>query len=254
MKYLCSAIVSVVFVLGVWSSASAQTEVTLLAPQPLKAPFDKLIPSFESKSGYKVTVKYARTLETKVQIAHGGDFDVAIMVPPYAEALASGNVVAESATTLVSFVQTLVVKKGAPKPDISTPDAVKRTLLATNSISQVDPANGAVGVSANQMIENLGLTQRLQPRIKIYKTQDVAEASVAMGETEICLCPYLNDPIETGVDDLGPMPRDVSIPTDVVAFVSTHAKDSAAAKALVNYLSSPDVAVVYNEERMKAAH
>ena len=253
MKYLLSSIV-VALIFSISSCRIAQTEVVLLAPLSLKPPFEKLIPLFESNTSYKVKATYVRTLEVKVQVTRGGPFDVAIMAPTYPEALASGNVVADSAKRLLSFVQTLSVKKGMPKPDVLTPDAIKRMLLAANSISQVDPTNGAVGVSANQMMQKLGLTQQLQPKIKLYKTEDVAQMSVAMGETEICLCPYLSDPINPGVDVLGPMPQDISIPTDLVGFVSAHTKNSEAAKALLNYLSSPDVAVVYEGERMMAAH
>ena len=250
MKYLLSSIVVVALMLGVSSSASAQTEVSLLSVLSLKPPFDKLIPGFESETGYKVNVTYARTLETTARVAKGDAFDVEVMAVPYPEALASGNVVAGSAKTLLSFVQTIAVKKGAPRPDDLTPDTVRRMLLRATSISQVDPTNGRVGISANDMMQKLGLTERLQSKIRIYRTQGGAQTSVAMGETEICLCPYLSDPINPGVDVLGPMPPDVSIPTDLVAFVSTHSANSTAAQALIDYLASSDAALVYEEERM----
>ncbi len=92
MKYLFSLVAVGALLLSVSLSASAQTEVSLLVPNPFRGSLDKLIPGFESKTGYKVTVTHGKGLGTRDQVARGEMFDVSILLPPYPEALASGNI------------------------------------------------------------------------------------------------------------------------------------------------------------------
>ena len=192
VKHLHSPSIAVAFVLGSSALACAQGEIAFLTPQPLKASLDKLIPGFETKTGYKVKMTVGSGLGTKQQVARGEAFDVPIILPPFQEALASGNVVASSATTLASLIMAVGVRKGAPKPDISTPDAVKRMLLAAKSVSYVDPAIGSAGLPVVEMLKKLGMTEQLQPKIKIGMTGGVVQNLVAKGEAEICLL-YLSD-------------------------------------------------------------
>ena len=82
MKYLFSLVAVGALLLSVSLSASAQTEVSLLVPNPFRGSVDKLIPSFESKTGYKVTVTHGKGLGTRDQVARGENFDVSILLPP----------------------------------------------------------------------------------------------------------------------------------------------------------------------------
>ena len=250
MKHLRSSVITVALALGGSTIACAQQEIAFLTPQPLKASLDKLIPGFESKTGYKVKMTVGSGLGTKQQVARGEAFDVPVILPPYQEALASGNVVASSATTLASLIMAVGVRKGAPRPDISTPEAVKRMLLAAKSISYVDPMIGSAGLPVVEMLKKLGLAEQLQPRIKIGMTGGVVQNLVAKGEAEICLL-YLSDIRNPGIDVVGPVPQQIASPTNLVGFVSTRAKDPAAAKALLDYLSSPQAETVYKAEGMQ---
>jgi hypothetical protein len=103
---------------------------------------EQLIPGFERKTGYKVKATFGSGLGTKQQVVKGEPFDVPIVQPPFPQVLASGNVVADSAKTLASVSVGVAVRPGAPKPDISTADAVRRTLLAAKSVSYPNPARG----------------------------------------------------------------------------------------------------------------
>ena len=99
--------------------------------------------------------------------ACGEAFDVPIEQPPYPEVIASGNVVASSATPLASVAVGVAVRKGAPKPDISTPEAVKRMLLAAKSVSYPNAAGGAAArVSFNETLQKLGIAEQMQPKLK----------------------------------------------------------------------------------------
>jgi hypothetical protein len=134
---------------------------------------------FERKTGIKVKATFGSGAGTKQQVARGEPFDVPIVQPPYPDVLASGNVVASSATPLASVSVGLAVRKGAPKPDISTPEALSRTLLAAKSIAYPDPDGGAAaGVSFEETLKKLGIAQQIQPKIK--RAQGGAAAELSM--------------------------------------------------------------------------
>src|SRR5580765_3539587 len=145
VKYLFSLVAAGALLLGISSTMRAQTEVTLLAPNPFRGSLDKVAPGFQSKTGYKLKLTLGKGLGTRMQIARGEMFDVSILLPPYPEALASGNIDPKSATTLANLQLALGVRKGTPKPDVSTPDALKQALLAAKTISIVEPTSGSDG-------------------------------------------------------------------------------------------------------------
>jgi molybdate transport system substrate-binding protein len=251
VKYLLSSFVVVALLLAGPGSGSAQNEVTLLAPRPVQEQLEKLVAAFESSTSYKVKATWGSGLGTKQQVAQGEAADVSVMFAPFPEALASGNIVPGSGKTLARLILGLAVKKGAPKPDISTPEAVRRTLLAAKSIVTVDPAQGSVGVAAMSVVEKLGIAEQVKPKLKFVQNGGLVQTAVANGEVEIALGPYIGDIRNPGVDVAGPLPRNVSTPTDFSAFLSTRAKDSAAAKALLDFLASPNAAAVYKAAQME---
>ncbi len=245
MKYLPLSVL-VAVALGSLPGASAQSnEITLIAPGGIKAAIEQLLPGFERSTGRKVNATFGSGLGTKRQVTAGEAFDVPVVQPPYPEVLASGNVVAGSATPLASVAVGVAVRKGAPRPDISTPEAVKRMLLAAKSIAYPDPkAGAAAGVSFEETLRKLGIADQMEPKIKRAQGGAGAMAMAAKGEVEIGLT-FLSEMDDPGIDKVGTLPREVSTPTTLVGFVSAHAKDPAGAKALLDYLSSPEAAGVY---------
>lgn len=251
MKYLLSSVLVVALVLGISHNARAQGEITLIAPGGAKAVLDQLIPEFERKTGYKVKATSGSGLGTKKQVIQGDAFDVPIVQPPLQDVISSGNVVANTQTPLASVAVGVAVRKGAPKPDISTPDAVKKMLLAAKSVAYPDAAGGAAaGVSFDETLKRLGIAEQMQPKIKRAQGGAGAMTMVAKGEVEIGLT-FLSEMGDPGIDVVGALPRQISTPTALVGFVSTHAKDPAAAKALLKYLSSHDAAAAYRSQRMQ---
>ncbi len=234
-----------------WNGARAQGQVTLIAPGGIRGAIEQLIPGFEQKSGQTVKATFGSGGGTKQQVVRGEAFDVPIVQPPYPEVLASGNVVAGSETPLASVAVGVAVRKNAPKPDISTPEAVKRLLLAAKSISYPDAASGAAaGVSFNETLKKLGIAEQMQPKIRKAQGGAGAMALTAKGEVEIGLT-FLSEMNDPGIDVVGPLPREISTPTTLVGFVSSHARDPAAARALLQYLSSAEAAAVYKAHGMR---
>jgi molybdate transport system substrate-binding protein len=213
-----------------------------------------MIPDFEKKSGFKVKATFGSGLGTKKQVARGEAFDVPIVQPPFPEVIASGNVVASSAAALASVSVGVAVRKGAPKPDISTPEAVKRTLLEAKSIAYPDPSGGAAAaVSFDETLKKLGVAAQVESKLKRAQGGAGAMAMIAKGEAEIGLT-FVSEMEDPGIDVVGPLPAGISPPTTLVGFISSHAKDPAAAKALLDFLSSPAAAAVYKAQAMQPAH
>src|SRR5256712_13232094 len=106
-------------------TARAQSEITLLAPGPMRTPLDKIVANFQAKTKYKVKVTYGTGLSTRQSIAKGEPLDVTLAVAPLFGAIASRNVIPSSATPLASFLMAVAVSEKTPKADIAPPAAVK---------------------------------------------------------------------------------------------------------------------------------
>jgi len=250
MRHLLSAAVIAASILGVSFGAHAQNEITLIAPGGIRAPLDELTPRFEKKTGQKVKGTYGSGGGTRKQVINGEAFDVSVVQLPDPDVLASGVVVPGSATPLASVAVGLAVAHGAPKPDISTADAVKRMLLAAKSISYPDPSAGAAaGVSFRNTLLRLGILDEVQSKVKLGQGGADAMAKAAKGEVELGFT-YVSEMDVPGIDIVGPLPRAISPPTALEGFISVHAKDPAAAKALLDFLSSPEAAAVYKAHNM----
>jgi len=232
----------------------AQSEITLLSPDPIKATIEKLVGDFEAETGTQVKLTYGTGVSTRKTVASGQALDVSLLFAPFPEALKTGNIVPSSATVIATLRLALAVQKGAPKPDISTPEAVKHTLLNAKSIISVDPTQGSVGGIVLLALDKLGITEQVKPKIKWVQTGVIVQDSVAKGEAEIALGPYLSDMRNPGLDVVGALPPEASTPVDITGFMSTSVKDPKAAKALLEYLSSHEVASVYEAAKIFPAH
>ena len=250
MKILYSAAIAFALALVIPSTVRSQGEVTLLSPNPIETTINKLIADFEAKTGTHVRVTYGSGVSTRKTVASGQASDVSLLFAPFPEALKTGNIVPSSATVIARMRLAIGVKKGAPKPDISTVDAVKRTLLNAKSIISVDPEQGSVGGAALLALDKMGLTAQLKPKIKWVATGGVVQDSVAKGETEIALGPYLSDMRNPGLDVVGALPPEAAPPIDITGFLSTSAKDSKPAKALLDYLASREATPAYQAAKI----
>lgn len=238
---------------GAYNQARAQGEkgeVTLIAPGGARAAVEQLIPGFEKKTGYKVKATFGSGGGTHKQVVQGCACDVPIVQPPYQDVIDSGNVVKSSEKELASVAVGVAVKQGAPKPDISSPEAVKKMFAAAKSISYPDPKGGAAaGVTVDEMFKRLGIADQVETKLKRAQGGAGAMKMAASGEAEIGMT-FMSEMEEPGIDIVGPLPKSVATPTSLVAFVSAHAKNPDGAKALLAYLSSAEAASVYKSQHM----
>ncbi|PYR75277.1 MAG: hypothetical protein DMF87_20840 [Acidobacteria bacterium] len=244
MNKLISSAILALMVVGV--QAASADEVTLIAPGGLRCPVDVMKPGFEKKTGHVLKATIGAGGATHRQVVQGAPFDVPVVQPPYKDVIDSGNVIASTETPLATVGIVVVVKKGDRKPDISSADAVKRMLLSAKAISYPDGnggLGGAAGVSFDNTQKKLGIYDQMQPKVKRVQGVSLLEL-LKRGDIDyaITFASEVNDP---GVEVVGQLPRDISTPTALVGFISSHAKSPDAAKALLAYLSGPEGAAAY---------
>jgi molybdate transport system substrate-binding protein len=220
--------------------------LTLIAPGGIRTALEQLIPAFEKTSGHKVTPTFTSGGATKAKIIDGELIDVPVLQPPLDRVIASGNVVASSETPIATVSVVLAVQAGAPKPDISSPEAVKKLLLAAKSISCPGAARGAAcGVSFEATLAALGIKDTVAPKVVAAPSGWESMKMLGRGEVELGVTfASENDP-NPNVAMLGPMPRAISIPTGFVAFVHARSKEPDAAASLIRFLASADSAKVF---------
>ena len=224
----------------------------MIGPGGIRTAATELIAAFEKATGHKVKATFGSGGGTKDQVIRGEPFDVPIVQLPLEPVIASGHVIASSQTVLATVAVGIAVRSGAPKPDISNADAVKRLLLGSKAIAYPNAATGAgAGVSMNATLEKLGIAEAMKGKIKIAQGGRGAMELLAKGEVDFGLT-YISEIItEPGVEVVGPLPREISPPTALVGFISAHTKEPDAAQALLRYLSSPEAAKVYQRRGMQ---
>ena len=140
---------------------------------------DKLVAGSEANTGTSVKVTYGSGLSTRKTVASGQALDVSILFAPFPEALATRNIDPRSATVIARLRLGVAVQTGAPKPDISTPEAVRKTLLNAKTITSVDPAQGSAGGIVLVALDKLGITDQVKPKIKWVASANVVQDAVA---------------------------------------------------------------------------
>lgn len=224
------------------SGAASAAEVRVMISGGLTAAYKALVPEFERATGHKVMTAYGPSMGTTtnaipVRLERGEAADVLIMVGYTLDDLArQGKVIADSRIDLVKSPIGIAVKSGNPKPDISTPDAVKRMLLAAKTIAYSDSASG-VYVST-EMFDKLGIKEAMKDKARKIPATPVGEI-VAHGEAEIGFQQISElRPVE-GIDIVGPLPDELQKITVFSAGIATVSKEPDAAKALIKFLASP---------------
>jgi molybdate transport system substrate-binding protein len=224
------------------STAASAAELRVMISGGLTAAYKVLVPEFERATGHKVLTAYGPSMGTTanaipVRLARGEPADVLIMVGYALDDLAKqGKVIPDSRVELVKSPIGVAVKSGAPKPDISTADAVKRMLLAAKTIAYSDSASG-VYVST-EMFDKLGIREEMRDKARKIPATPVGEI-VAHGEAEIGFQQISElKPVE-GIDIIGSLPDALQKITVFSAGIASVSKEPDAAKALIKYLASP---------------
>ncbi|MEO7726733.1 MAG: substrate-binding domain-containing protein [Burkholderiales bacterium] len=217
-------------------------EVHVFSVLPLKTFLDELGPHFERATGHKLTIKYEVSAALKRQIDSGEPFDVAVLLPALIDdLLKQGKVAARTRTDISRAAVGVAVKKGAPKPDIGSAEALKNTLLNAKSIAY--SAEGGSGTYFKGLLERLGIATETSANLRPLASSAVVP-SVAKGEVELAVISPPAILANPGVELVGLMPKELQQYVVYTAGVSAAAKDADAAKALLKYLTTPSAMLV----------
>ena len=232
-------------VLGIKAEAA---ELKVLSAFGMQSVMEDLGPKFERATGHKLAISFATGGATVKRAQDGESADVVIALRQGIDSLVkNGKAAADNVTVVAHSGIVVAVRKGAPKPDISSPDALKRMLLAAKSISYVDPASGgASGIHFAKVLDRLGIANEMKSKTVFPNPKTPGEVGVlvANGEAEIGVHVIQELIPVAGIDLVGPLPGDLQNTIVFSAAIITGAKDPAAAKALVDFLRTPDSAKI----------
>jgi molybdate transport system substrate-binding protein len=231
------------------SSVASAAEIKVLSTQATEQSYRELVPQFERATGHKVTTLFTGTLDADKRVAAGEQFDLLIMAQSSIDAhVKGGKVVQGSRIDLARSGVAVGVKAGAPKPDISTVDALKRTILNAKSIGY---SSGPSGVYILTLFERLGVAEQVKPKLKQTASGVFVGSIIANGEVEIGFQQVSELSQFEGVDYVGPLPADVQSYTTFSSGILSSAKEAEAARALVRHITSPQAGDVYRKRGME---
>jgi molybdate transport system substrate-binding protein len=236
MQKLAAAWLAAAFAIGL-ASGSQAAEVKVLSSNAIKTVLEELVPQFEKATEHKVALTLGTAAELKVAIEKGAAFDVAIGTAAGIDDLAKqGKVDANAKAALARSGVGMAVKKGAPKPDISTTEGFKKTLLDAKSIGFVEQGNS--GIYLKTLFVRLGIADQIKDKLKPLPASNPAAHAVANGEAEIGMTQISEILPYPGADLVGPLPADIQLTTVFSAGVAADSKDAAAAKAFLEFFNS----------------
>jgi molybdate transport system substrate-binding protein len=225
-------------------------ELKVLTAGAFKQVVVAVVPEFE-RAGHKVVVENDTVGALTKRIEGGEAFDVAVLTPAAVDDLTKKGKLADGSKTVLARVGVgVMVKAGAPAPDISTVEAFKRALISARSVAYIDPASGgSSGIYVAGLLDRLGIAAEVKPKAKLKQGGYVADL-IKSGEAELGIHQISEIVPVKEVTLVGPLPAEIQNYTTYAAGVGASAKDSEAAKALIKVLSGPSAAAVLKEKGM----
>jgi molybdate transport system substrate-binding protein len=217
-------------------------DVNVFASLAIKPVIEAIGPAFEKTSGHKLLARFELTPAVKRQIEAGEAFDVAIANPSHIEDLIKqGKIAAGSRADIVRFGVGVGVRAGAPRRDVSSADALRRTLLAVQTVAYV--GEGTSGVFVRGLLDRLGIAEAMKDKLKPAGVA-ASLASVAAGEAEIVVMPIPLILSHSGVELTGVLAEELQEHIIMTAGLGASPKDPAASRAFIEFLRAAEVTAV----------
>jgi molybdate transport system substrate-binding protein len=249
--------VALALICALLSAAAARAdEIKVVTSGGFTAAYLQLVPEYEHATHNKLVTEFGPSMGTThnaipIRLERGESIDVVIMAgPALADLIRQGKVRADSRVDLVLSKIGMAVKTGAPRPDISTVDALKRTLLAAKSIGYSDSASGVY--LSTELFPRLGITDQIKDKVRKIEATPVGEI-VAKGEVEIGFQQVSELRPVKGIDIVGLLPPGAQKVTVFAAGIPITAKHPEAAKALIEWLASPACYAAIRESGLEPA-
>lgn len=237
-----AALLTAIALLASQTSLAQDTELRIVCSNGFRAAFEKLLPQAEHASGRKAKVHFGASRNLKASIESGEDFDVAILTPSQIlqDLTKEGKVTAGTTVDLATTGVGLAVRAGATKPDVSTPAAIKQTLLAAKSIGYVQV--GAATPAIREMLDHLGISQEVAKKTVDQPGAEQSMKSLADGKIDIALAPISEILPAPGVQLAGPFPSEFQKQIVLSAGIASGTQNREAARAFIKALMTADAA------------
>jgi molybdate transport system substrate-binding protein len=240
------AIIAVAALLIATANAGA-AEIKALITTAMQAAIVELVPPFERATGHKVTISYDPSGGLAKRL-RGGEFADIILIASVELDKLIGEGKVKDRTDVSRTGIGLAVRKGAPHPDVSTPDALKRALLAAKSVGQSSIEGGGItAVHVQRVFSQLGISEQVLPKLKFAAGGPNGRVSVlvASGEAEIGLQQVSELMSNADVEVIGLLPDTLQQITINAAGITAAAKEPDAASALIRHLTTPEAKAIY---------
>jgi molybdate transport system substrate-binding protein len=225
-------------------------EIKILCSNGFKAVMEELASEFERATKRKISVSYGLAAALKRRIESGESFDLAVLTSAATDDLIKERkIAAASRTPLARTGLAIAIRAGARKPDISTVEPFKRSLLDAKSIAYAK--EGASGVAFAALIQRLGMADDLKAKSKLTTTGEEIGQMVVRGEAEFGVLPVSEILPIRGAELLGTFPDGIQSYVVMVAGVSPGAKQGDAAMDLIGFLKAPAALPVITAKGME---
>ena len=226
-------------------------EIKVLSSIATREAYLELVPQFERSTGHKVATTWSGTTAIMQKMAAGETYDLVFISSTEMEQLIKqGKIVAGSRIDLAKSGIGIAVRKGAPHPDVSSAEALKRTLLAAKTVGYT---SGPSGVYMAGLIERMGIADAVKPKHRTVPSGGTVGTIVASGDAEIGFQQVSELVHIPGIDYIGPLPADVQCITVFSCGIHAGAKEPAAAKMLQQFLTTPAAVDVMKKHGLEAA-
>ncbi|HZT27468.1 MAG TPA: molybdate ABC transporter substrate-binding protein [Pseudolabrys sp.] len=253
MRSILGRLAAIAVFTFVQAGVAMAADIKVFSTIGVQAALEELAPQFEKATGNKLNITWATAAILVKRVQAGETADVYVLTKQSLDALAKdGKVSPGSDVSFASSGMAVVVKAGAPKPDISTLEAYKKTLLAAKAIAYSNPAaGGASGVFFAKSLERMGIADQMKAKTHHPPPSGNSALLVVNGEAELAIQQEPEVMSVQGVDVVGAPPGDLNNITTYAAGVATATKEPNAAKALIKFVKSPEAAAVFKKRGLK---
>jgi molybdate transport system substrate-binding protein len=240
--------------IAIMAQPAASAEIKVLTTGAFKQVVVALIPEFEKATGHKVVLDNGTVGQLTGRVDGGETFDVLVLSPRgIDDFIKKGKIADGSKASLAKVGVGVMVKEGAPKPEIGSVEAFKQALRNAKSVGYIDPASGgSSGIYVAGLLDKLGIAAEIKPKAKLKQGGHVSDL-VKSGEAEIGIHQISEIVSESGVTLVGSLPSEIQNYTTYAVGLSTAAKDAEAAKAFIKVLTGPSLPAVLKSKGMEGA-
>jgi molybdate transport system substrate-binding protein len=217
------------------------TELLVVVSDGMKPSVEELVPQIEHAIGRKLTIQFNSSKAIREKIQSGEPFDAAILTSDIIDDLIKqGKIAAGTRADIARTGMGVGVRAGAPKPDVGTPEALKRALLSAKSIT-FNPS-GASAPHVYDIFQRLGIAENVKSKLMLDAEAGRPQMNVADGKADIVITLIPEIKFFKGVELAGPVPADLQSYISFAGGVATNTQNADAAKALLRFITSPAAA------------